>query len=319
MADRDRREHFAGGRALELFHLPDGLLAQYAGAVARLGDRAIDRGQDVAPGRRAEDLENGGASDFLGRDVLHLPRIRDRLKLADREEAVLAGVGADDLQRHVAPLELAVLVHGLPRLEHAADLFVFRVHEVGALAISAQTDVRLAETFEADHRARLQLLDDRAVSLHRSAGRAREQEQQTGVRETDRRFRDKLRRRLVFAVRVRDVDAHAAGSRRADLHVRAHRAVLERAMKEEDVPRDLCNAFAEQQLADRRKERLQLLDIDLAAARLQCVEQHLRPPRNREDILVADRRGGVDAVDDHRRLVAIDESEQRRRFVISFR
>ena len=36
----------------------DGVLAQDAGAVARLGDRAVDRGQHVAAGRRAEDLED---------------------------------------------------------------------------------------------------------------------------------------------------------------------------------------------------------------------------------------------------------------------
>ena len=78
------------------------MLAHHAGAVARLGDRAVDGGEYVAAGGRAEDLQDRRACHFLRRHVLHLPRIGDGQKLADGKEAVLAGVGADDLQRHVA-------------------------------------------------------------------------------------------------------------------------------------------------------------------------------------------------------------------------
>jgi len=48
----------------------------------------------LAEGAEARDLVDDRAGDLLGREELHLVEVRDRLELAAREEAVLAGVDA---------------------------------------------------------------------------------------------------------------------------------------------------------------------------------------------------------------------------------
>src|SRR6185295_10524384 len=96
------------------------------------------------------------------RYVLHLPRKRDRLKLADRKETVLAGVGADDFQRNIAPFE-SLVVRVIAQLQLRAERLLVRLDQVSLAAFAADADVSLLHAAEADHRARLHFLHDRAV------------------------------------------------------------------------------------------------------------------------------------------------------------
>ena len=134
------------------------------------------------------------------------------------------------------------------------------------------------------------------------------------MRESDRRLRKQLRRGLVFAVRVRNVDAHPARPRRPDLDVHTYRAVLQRAVQKKNVPHDLRDTLRDHQLAHGADQRLQFADVDGAVARFDAVEQHLRAFGDREDIEIGDRGRGVDAVDDDFRLMLLNQLDQRRLF-----
>src|SRR5207302_2894968 len=125
--------------------------------VTRLSDGAVDRGENVAARRRADDLEDDRARHFLWCHVLHLPREGYGLKFADGEETVLAGVGADDFQRHVAPFESFVL-RLIAQLQLRAERLLMRLDEVRLPALAADPDVPFLHAPEADHRARLHFL-----------------------------------------------------------------------------------------------------------------------------------------------------------------
>ena len=75
-------------------------LAQHARAVCRVHHRRVDGRDHVVARAAALHFEDDLPRDLFGRDELHLPHVRDGLKLALREEAVLARV--DDHDVHVA-------------------------------------------------------------------------------------------------------------------------------------------------------------------------------------------------------------------------
>ena len=192
------------------------------------------------------------------------------------------------------------------RIESVAERFLARLDEKGRPAIAAQAHVGLAQALESDHGAGLDLLDDRCTR------RPREQKEQAGVGESDRRLRKQLRRGLIFAVGVRNIDAHPARPGRPNLDVNAYRAVLQRAMQKENVPHNLRHALRDHQLAHGADQRLQFADLDGAAPCFDAVEQHLRPFGDGEDIEIGDGGRSVDAVDDDFRLMLADQLDERR-------
>ena len=112
------------------------------------------------------------------------------------------------------------------------------------------------------------------------------------------RLREEDLRRLVFAVRVRDVHAHPAGAGGADLDVHARAALGGGAVDEADVA---------DQLRDRLRQQ-ELLQIDRAGG-VEAVTVH--PFEDLvgafEHVLVRQPGGGVDAVDDHLGPVLLDQ------------
>src|SRR5207253_5674854 len=93
------------------------------------------------------------------------------------------------------------------------------------------------------------------------------------------------------------------------------RGALQRAMKDEDVPRDLRHALRDQQLA----RLLEKVRQALAIALLDAAQELVRLQGELELVLVADAGRGVDAVDDDVRLVPIDELVERGRRVVGLR
>ena len=173
-----------------------GVIAEDARAVARLGDRAVDGGEDVAAGGGAEDLQDRRARHFFRRHVLHLPRIGDGLELADGEEAVLAGVGADHLAaarrdrsnlRDSASASSREIERRLPPAPRSRFTSSRLARPLGRGGAHASSPSRLKPIMAPGFTS---LIDRAVLVVLGTARRARQEEQQPGVREADGRLRE---------------------------------------------------------------------------------------------------------------------------------
>ncbi len=176
-------------------------------------------------------------------------------------------------------------------------------HWLAALANGAKRNIGVA-----DHRAGFDLFD------HRPAGRARHEEEQAGVGESNGGFGHQLGRGLVFAVSVRNVQAHAAGSGGADLNVQPRADFAHGAIDQQDVADQLRHGLRDEQSF---KRPLGLFPVVLGRRRVadadvsqQSVNLALGNHRAGVNILIADGGSGVDRIHDHVRPVFENQLRQ---------
>ena len=131
-------------------------------------------------------------------------------------------------------------------------------------------------------------------------------------------FASSVQRRLVLAVRVRDVQSHPARAGRADLHVDLHARFFERRGAATRMCRAICGMPCEMSSfrtvtnsGSSSSRGIVAVAVVESASSSSLVSMAML-----ELVLVADRRRGVDAVDHDLRLVLVDQLEERRRLVV---
>ena len=253
--------------------------AQQGRAVRRPGGGAVQRRDDVPPRGPPFELHRYVLRHFLRSDALHLAEPRDGLELVRGEEAVLADVD-------VHPLEWLPQI--APRLRARPEGIHHR-HGLGAI------DQRDRPPF-APNRSEANLAPrDRRGGLdldrRRGTGRTAQQEQQQRLGARHRRLGQERPTGALLRVGVGDVEPHAAGAARADLHIRLGFGASQRLDEDLHVPDQLGHGEKQDVTLHRRA-------VDLAVGRER--EQVLGAL---ERVLIGERRRGVDAVHDGVRLV----------------
>ena len=277
-----RTEHLERHRAravllLEFLHVAQRPLAQDTGAIGRSHHRVVERVDHIVTGIAALDLVDGVLGDLLGGNKLHLVLGGQHGELLHAEQAVLAGVDVDGLERFVGERSGIGVVGReslTQRLRPGVD------HADGLAAARHWT---VLDALPGDRRRGFDLLGDRRL------GRAGHQEQQHRVGARHGALRQQRPARLVLGMRVRNVQPHAAGAGSADLEVETGTAIDHAAVENLQM--------ADQSWRVERLEQIRCrLDLDRATDDL--------PPEllgGAIHVLVGDGRGGVDTVDDDRR------------------
>ncbi len=136
------------------------------------------------------------------------------------------------------------------------------------------------------------------------------------MRKSHRRLGDQLGRWLILAMRIRDIQAHPTGPRRADFEIKACPHLHHRFVEQENMADKFRHRLTQQEFIQRQAGLFSFVAGVLNITHANCFQEVLNMfpglVRSRINVLIADSSRSVDAVYDYFRLMSTNDGHETR-------